>query len=200
MQGSFIRVLGMRRLTVVVFLTMVGHSAHAQWEFVFTNPDAPEGFFDAIQFEPGFKCPFGYVLGDPVAGKFAMFGTQDSGRTWWKFRDYERASARDGEAVFAASNSSLLEVRGRTLFVTGGSRSRSRTIEENQKHDPFIFYKFIGGNLPRACRRLGLDRDSRIYTTRPGTGPRSFWRSGISNLRFPTPDSKRRIKALTPRN
>jgi photosystem II stability/assembly factor-like uncharacterized protein len=76
------------------------------WELVFTNPDAPQGFFDAILFEPD-NTLFGVVLGDPVAGKFAMFRTQDGGRTWTKFRNFERASANNGEAVFAASNSSV---------------------------------------------------------------------------------------------
>jgi photosystem II stability/assembly factor-like uncharacterized protein len=154
------------------------------WELVFTNPDAPQGFFDAIQFEPGNNL-FGDVLGDPVAGKFAMFRTQDGGRTWSKFRDYERASAKDGEVVFAASNSSLLEVRGRTFFVTGGSRSRSRTIEEHQKHDPFIFERFIGGNLP-----LARGASAGAFSVAAHLGPGAWYSVNASNdvVRPVTPD------------
>jgi len=119
------------------------------WQLVFTNPDAPKGFFDALQFKPrpdGERT--GDLLGDPVAGKFTQFRTDDGGKHWVRIHGPYAASAEEGEAVFAASNSSLLEVRGWTLFVTGGSRSRSRVVEENVKHDPFVFLKFVGGNLP----------------------------------------------------
>jgi hypothetical protein len=145
------------------------------WELVFTNPDTPQGFFDAIQFQPGNKL-YGNVLGDPVAGKFAMFRTQDGGRTWSKYRDYERASAKKGEAAFAASNSSLLEVRGRPIFVTGSSRSRSRTMEEHQKYDPFFFVKFIGGNLP-----LARGVSSGAFSLAAHLGPGAWYSVNASN-------------------
>ncbi len=101
------------------------------WKLVFTNPDK-EGFWDAISF-PASKSPFsdmGYVIGDPVSGVFALFESADAGTTWHRWQDAPKtvthckryqAAAKDGEALFAASNTSLLEFFGYNfLFVTGG--------------------------------------------------------------------------------
>jgi photosystem II stability/assembly factor-like uncharacterized protein len=84
------------------------------WKLVFTNPDA-EGFFDAIRA----SLSGGVVMGDPVSGKFAVF-TADKGATEWK-RSPAEPAALLGEALFAASNSSLDAVPPYlTAFVTGG--------------------------------------------------------------------------------
>ena len=124
------------------------------WSLVFTNPDAPNGAFKAIQFTPGDgqeKGRVGYLIGDPVSGKFVEFLTYDYGQTWRKTGgDAWAISARRGETLLAASNSALLVggLRGWPLFVTGGAVSRSRTIEEDVKHDPTVFLKSVGGDIP----------------------------------------------------
>jgi hypothetical protein len=85
------------------------------WKLVFTNPDA-EGFFDAIRASPS----GGVVVGDPVNGRFAVF-IADKGAVVWK-RSPTEPAALPGEALFAASNSSI---DGKpphlTAFVTGGT-------------------------------------------------------------------------------
>jgi hypothetical protein len=121
------------------------------WKLVFTNPDK-DGFWDTIKFNIGSEggtstSRWGVVIGDPVDGKFAQFGTADAGEHWSKSE--ELSSARDGESLFAASNSVLLYLRNGTVLVTGGNGgARSRTIQYDFKHDPYVPWKFIGGDIP----------------------------------------------------
>jgi len=138
---------------------------------VFTNPDAPKGSFRVIYFPPrdgrgtdqiGYG---GYLIGDPVPsdyailrvligepmGYFADFTTGDDGKTWARASEGAwRKPAKLGETVSSASNSSFLIVRGWPLFVTSGSVTRSRTLEEHVKHDPHILVGYVGGNIPLA--------------------------------------------------
>lgn len=88
------------------------------WKLVFRNPDAPDGFFDAILLSRSGKS--GEILGDPVKGQFALWETQDKGDTWHRLRSTELAAQKD-EGAFAASNSSLfLNEASGAGFVTGG--------------------------------------------------------------------------------
>jgi hypothetical protein len=95
------------------------------WKLLFTNPDK-EGFWDAIQFTDASRFPrdkdFGMLLGDPVDGHFAIFLTFDRGEHWE--RQLKQApAAGQGEAIFAASNSSLVINRlADRAFVTGGNQ------------------------------------------------------------------------------
>ena len=122
------------------------------WKLVFTSPDA-DGFFDAMQFAslPGRdRGRIGKVIGDPVKGKFPEFYTYDYGVQWTRGDVANAASARDGEALFAASNSSLLSMDGDGwIFVTGGKGgSRSRVLSEYVKHDPHVSWNYVGGDIP----------------------------------------------------
>jgi photosystem II stability/assembly factor-like uncharacterized protein len=68
----------------------------------------------------------GTPLRRPVNGKFVAFATHNTGETWTRSSDLP--AAREGESLFAASNSALLYQAGITLIVTGGpSGSRSLT-------------------------------------------------------------------------
>jgi photosystem II stability/assembly factor-like uncharacterized protein len=129
------------------------------WKLLFTNPD-PTGFWDAIKFihqtiprTDGKVFHIGAIIGDPVDGVFTEFDTNDNGVHWTKASGpFFPAQANDGEALFAASNSSLLltDHNGR-IFVTGGtSGSRSRILSEYVKHDPQVSLKFVGGDIPLA--------------------------------------------------
>jgi len=81
------------------------------WELVFANPDAPQGFFDSFWL----NGIHGMLLGDPVAGRFAVFLTSNSGKTWK--RDKHKGLDLHGRqlAAFAASNSCI--PRGNGLFA-----------------------------------------------------------------------------------
>jgi hypothetical protein len=105
-------------------------------KLLFTNPDK-EGFWDALQFTDPQK---GVILGDPVPieqgphpSVFAYFQTSDGGKTWkaqhQDKRSHDIYPAQADDAVFAASNSSLLaHVLSASIdfptFVTGGSQPK----------------------------------------------------------------------------
>jgi hypothetical protein len=111
------------------------------WKLVFSNPDK-EGFWDAIKFIEQSGIPrdrdFGMLLGDPVAGVFAIFLTFDRGDHWER-QLKEAPAAQAGESIFAASNSSLLvnSMRDRQ-FVTGGEKgSRHITFSVRSEDTSF---------------------------------------------------------------
>jgi photosystem II stability/assembly factor-like uncharacterized protein len=78
------------------------------------------GFWDVIAFKraSGLQARTGIVVGDPVKGRFATFIVVPE-RGW--LADGNSCVARDGEAGFAASNSSgVVFGTGRYIIVTGG--------------------------------------------------------------------------------
>ncbi len=89
------------------------------WKLLFTNPDK-DGFWDAIQFSSN-DHKLGALLGDPVKNIFVVMLTFDGGDK----RERQTLNATEdinGESVFAASNSSLLNpLPGYRKFCTGGS-------------------------------------------------------------------------------
>jgi photosystem II stability/assembly factor-like uncharacterized protein len=50
----------------------------SHWKLMFTNPDA-NGFWDAMVFR---DHKHGYLVGDAVRGRIALFTTNDGGKTW----------------------------------------------------------------------------------------------------------------------
>jgi photosystem II stability/assembly factor-like uncharacterized protein len=96
------------------------------WKLIFTNPD-PEGFWDAIVADRN----GGLVVGDPVDGRFAIYGSADSSLEKWdrigEKSDYQHfnfdISPYEGEGLFAASNSSAMgSPTAGAFFVTGGPK------------------------------------------------------------------------------
>jgi hypothetical protein len=77
----------------------------ATWKLVFTNPDAPDGFFDAMLFQ---RHDAGWLLGDPVKGHFYLATTDDGGDSWTQVKTADLASPSGAGGAFAASNQSLL--------------------------------------------------------------------------------------------
>ena len=99
-----------------------------------------DGFFDALSINApnqdalgqplDHSHAWGYVLGDPVGGIFTLFSTEDGGNTWYRRVAIKRGLmgtgcnvdnflAKNEEAVFAASNESLLTLNGSyLLFVS----------------------------------------------------------------------------------
>ncbi len=88
----------------------------ATWRLLFENPDA-QGFWDALTF----RGNSGFILGDPVDGRFVLYRSDDLGHHWHLQPNPGLAAALEGEGVFAASNSSLAVLSNSTvLFATGG--------------------------------------------------------------------------------
>src|SRR3546814_9766958 len=86
------------------------------WQLALDNRD-PRAFFDCMVFE-GQR---GWLLGDPVAGRFQVHATDDGGRSWRLLPDGPRAEA--GEAAFAASGTCIARAGVALAVATGGSRS-----------------------------------------------------------------------------
>lgn len=93
----------------------------AHWQFLFGNPDA-EGFFDGISFS---DRRHGAILGDPVGGRLSVFVTADGGRNWTRRKGPE---AHEGEASFAASNSTLRVLSGTDIRLATGGKGGARVI------------------------------------------------------------------------
>jgi photosystem II stability/assembly factor-like uncharacterized protein len=98
------------------------------WKLVFTNPDA-DGFWDGLSARSG----NGFIIGDPVDGKFAVFASSGTSfERWDRFGASCTCPVFDHrpfktEAMFAASNS-ILEgsPSSRIDFVTGCADGASR--------------------------------------------------------------------------
>lgn len=94
------------------------------WKEVFRKDDSAY-FLDAMDFWDEKR---GMLVGDPINGRFVLLETKDGGETWIELDSNRTPKAYDGEAVFAASGTSLRCVSqlGNLFFafVTGGSKSR----------------------------------------------------------------------------
>ena len=91
------------------------------WTLRYQSPDTAT-FLDAIDF---WDDRHGVALGDPVAGRFLILRTDDGGDTWHEAPLAERPAARDGEAAFAASGSSLIvSGTGDVWLGSGGLAAR----------------------------------------------------------------------------
>jgi photosystem II stability/assembly factor-like uncharacterized protein len=91
-----------------------------RWELQFTNRE-PKAFFDCMAFS---DRKHGFVVGDPVNGKFQILRTRDGGRTWQYIDPQKLPPALDGEGAFAASNSCVATLGTHVWFGTGGTAAR----------------------------------------------------------------------------
>lgn len=99
-----------------VYLTT---DACAHWTEQIRNKDK-DGFWDALAFkeDSGSQARTGILIGDPVNGRFETFNWVPE-RGW--LANTNSCLAREGEAGFAASNSSVVVFgAGRYMIATGG--------------------------------------------------------------------------------
>jgi|SRR5690348_4065589 len=90
------------------------------WELQFTNHESKR-FFDCMAFS---DARHGFVVGDPVNGKFQVLRTRDGGRSWQYVDPQKLPPALDGEGAFAASNSCIATMGANVWFATGGPAAR----------------------------------------------------------------------------
>lgn len=90
------------------------------WRTVYTN-HAPKIFFDALYFK---DAQHGIAVSDPADGCFRIMMTYNGGETWQQIPCKTLPAAYDGEACFAASNSTVWWQGNHLRFVTGGKHSR----------------------------------------------------------------------------
>lgn len=79
-------------------------------------------FLDAMDF---WDDQNGMIIGDPVNGHFLLMQTNNGGKTWKSLDTSKTPAAETGEAVFAASGTSLQCTDKKDFaFVSGGKSSR----------------------------------------------------------------------------
>lgn len=90
------------------------------WKEVYQNSDSA-CFLDALDF---WDKKRGMIIGDPVNGHFVLLKTNDGGETWMQLDTSVSPAAVKGEAVFAASGTSLRCWGDHNIvFVSGGAES-----------------------------------------------------------------------------
>ena len=92
-----------------------------RWTTAFRTEEAG-GFLDAIAFR---DARHGFVLGDPVAGRWFLLRTTDGGKSWTRIPG---PAVEPGEAAFAASNSALFLGPGREVWIVSGGLARGRAF------------------------------------------------------------------------
>ncbi|RYZ58080.1 MAG: oxidoreductase [Chitinophagaceae bacterium] len=91
------------------------------WKVVYENKTKGM-FLDGMEF---WNSESGIVIGDPIDGKLFIARTFDGGHSWRAIPEQYRPSAADGEAIFAASGTSIRALdRDEAVFVTGGKTSK----------------------------------------------------------------------------
>ncbi|TFF37071.1 WD40/YVTN/BNR-like repeat-containing protein [Mucilaginibacter psychrotolerans] len=90
----------------------------ATWQEKYRKTDSAY-FLDAMDFA---NKKHGFIMGDPINGKFLLLETKDGGETWNEMAN--APAALKGEAAFAASGTCLRITGSLMAIVTGGSNSR----------------------------------------------------------------------------
>lgn len=80
----------------------------------------PGSFLDGVAFRDRRR---GFVLGDPIDGRWFLLRTVDGGRSWTRI---EGPRVEPGEAAFAASNSALFLGPGREIWIVSGGLAKGR--------------------------------------------------------------------------
>ncbi|PSL23412.1 WD40/YVTN/BNR-like repeat-containing protein [Chitinophaga ginsengisoli] len=112
----------------------------ANWKEVYTN-HTKGVFFDGMAFR---NAKEGIAIGDPIDGRFTIIRTKDSGNTWQADPFDALPVAKEGEAIFAASGTSVrIMPNGEACFITGGNISRF--ISGWRKWTP-VEWRFIHGS------------------------------------------------------
>lgn len=90
------------------------------WQKVYENKNKGM-FLDAMEFE---NEKNGWVIGDPMDGRFFIAKTNDAGNSWQEVPPADCPTADSAEACFASSGTNIrLMKSGHFLFVTGGASS-----------------------------------------------------------------------------
>ncbi len=91
------------------------------WKVVYENKTKGM-FLDAMDFRDVMN---GYVIGDPVDGRFFIAKTNDGGETWSELPPIDRPIADSGEAFFASSGTNIRFLYNKSVVLaSGGKNSR----------------------------------------------------------------------------
>jgi len=144
------------------------------WKEVYKNLDTAY-FLDAMDFWDEKR---GILVGDPIHGHFVLLQTKDAGETWQELDTNHTPTAMEGEAVFAASGTSLrCWGKNEFGFVTGGTTSNFHSTKNYKKqswsnfHIPILSGKSSQGTFsftkskPGMCLFAGGDYLNDTQTT-----------------------------------
>ena len=99
----------------------------AHWSLVLQNLD-PQGFYDCMAFE-GDR---GWMLGDPINGRYQVFQTRDRG-AHWSLSNNGTPAVKD-EAAFAASGTCIARNGDSTFVATGGAEANLHAKRDGSSH------------------------------------------------------------------
>jgi photosystem II stability/assembly factor-like uncharacterized protein len=115
------------------------------WALALKNDD-PRAFFDCMVFQG----ELGWMLGDPVDGRFQIRSTGDGGRTWSLWKD--GPEALPDEAAFAASGTCIaLGFRNQLLVVGGGAAARVHVFRPDTR-----IWTALDTRLPQRIPAAGI--------------------------------------------
>ena len=97
------------------------------WEVVYENKTTGM-FLDAMEFRDPSN---GYVIGDPIDGRFFIAKTTNGGKTWIELSAGDRPVADSGEAFFASSGTNLRYLYNHSLILASGGKN-SRLFYNNE--------------------------------------------------------------------
>jgi photosystem II stability/assembly factor-like uncharacterized protein len=93
------------------------------WKILLYNPEK-EGFWDTLYFPPRDDGKGigngGWLLGDPVGGRFWLLHSYDRGDHWTKQIGKGMEAEASQQGIFAASNSNVINHLYWPFFITGG--------------------------------------------------------------------------------
>jgi len=95
-----------------------------------------KAFYDSMQF---WNENEGIAMGDPTDDCLSVIVTRDSGKTWQKISCENLPKTVEGEAAFAASNSSLI-VKGNYAWMVSGGKN-ARVFFSSDKGNSWEVYK-----------------------------------------------------------
>ncbi len=99
----------------------------ATWTQTLRNRDE-RAFFDCM----GFEGERGWLMGDPVDGRFQVYVTRDGGQHW--ALDSNGPPAIEGESAFAASGTCIARLHGAIALASGGNAARVHLRRDGEKN------------------------------------------------------------------
>ncbi|MBL4676649.1 MAG: oxidoreductase [Mucilaginibacter sp.] len=125
------------------------------WEKKFEQKDTTY-FLDAMDFK---NAKHGYVLGDPINGKFLLLETKDGGNTWAQLGD--APDAIKNEAAFAASGTCIRVDRSITI-ATGGAKSRIISAPISQLKWTYEEIPLTDGIVSRGAFSIAIGKTEKV--------------------------------------
>jgi photosystem II stability/assembly factor-like uncharacterized protein len=106
----------------------------AHWELVYST-DLKGAFFDAISF---WDAQHGIAISDPVDGRFVLVTSDDGGKSWTRVPPEGIPEALTGEAMFAASGTSITVQGSSTAWIGTGGGEKARVFRSTDRGRTWI--------------------------------------------------------------